>query len=1333
MRGQIFDIAHPKLNLQLISSNLDLNAVQAAINVLPRNPQIRWSAPASVTASITGRGSSPVVTVSARVQHAKVYGTSFSNITTNGFYQSKTIHVTNLTGNTAKGSVSMQGNIALVPLHLVASGKLNALELAEVPSIRIAHPRGTTTGTFKLEYSQHVQTTRLDVNVTNGALSDLAFERGHILASVSGPGNGEFIINTTNGSARGITYEQGSADMSLNRRRVVVRQASIKTLDGGIFHASGTALIGGAVNIDVTGHGVNVQRILVPLGYKQFTGMADFHGSVTGDFADPHLAITLTSRNGRIRQSPYDVLSANIYLDKNAILIDNAKLKRAETQVTTIGRITITKHHPPTFNIRLVAEQLQLARLLTTFSINQHDTGLVNADLSIKGSLPNIAATGRIDLTDANIGGERIDSARLGLHYLRNRIVITQLFATRDDMKVIGDGFIENADKIEINLTGQNLNMSLFNDIIKPYVVTEGAFNFVGQIKGTIDHPVISGNMDGSSVLINSQQFDRINAVMAWDTSRLRFTDAFLTRQGANYQIHSLVYTPSSRDIAMQGEVKLGRLEQMIALFQNSPAFNKPEGAKIRRMINTIPKPFSGSMKALFNLSGRTGDLIGDASLELQDIQMGTQRLNSVDIGVAVQRSSFVLNRLAITSHDLNIAAQAQFLNTQPTNISATIKHTNAGSLGDLVKDLPFLAAYDIGETLTSLVAKIPQPVAGTIDAVVEISNPMTNPTGTFSAEIANLSVKSTPIGTIKSNVRLDNGSVFIDRLLVLQPSGQATVQGTMNTNGVISLTGTGSNLDLGMMLPWLHLTSLSGGMDFRFDAQGPFDNPLVTASVGVHNITVNGLSFESISTDHITIGAGRISTSGLTIANQGARINAFGSLPFVFQKPFIPTDQPVHLSITASDPSLNLANSFSPYVTRSQGNLSADIITTGTIDHPTLDGSVTLTNGIVDLRGFKNSFTGITIAAKFTGNTIQIENVSGVSSLGGKFSATGSITVNDLRSIAQSPITAFASTQSLRISVDNVTNSLHEAAVFTTTGQIITTQTLGNPLVQGQLVVTDARIQLPSNLVSTSVQLPNLPINPQFAITVDLTRNVVIQRGILRAEIQGPVTFAGVFPRPTVSGTVQITDGKIRYAGRTLELLNGGTSSFILQPLQPAIISVNVSARTRFSALSQISNRITRYTVTMDISGYIGHLDITTRSSPPGLTDVQALGNMFGGTAFQALAQGVPFPQLFQQQLGQILMGVAVPALFQPVSLGPVTLSLEPGFNIPLQITASTAITDKIGLSYSRSVMGNLPIDTIGLDYTISRHFALSLQLEGQNNAPRQTYLFVEYFTVFK
>jgi hypothetical protein len=104
----------------------------------------------------------------------------------------------------------------------------------------------------------------------------------------------------------------------------------------------------------------------------------------------------------------------------------------------------------------------------------------------------------------------------------------------------------------------------------------------------------------------------------------------------------------------------------------------------------------------------------------------------------------------------------------------------------------------------------------------------------------------------------------------------------------------------------------------------------------------------------------------------------------------------------------------------------------------------------------------------------------------------------------------------------------------------------------------------------------------------------------------------------------------------------------------------------------------------------------------------------------------------VFQEQLGQVLLGFAFPGLFQPISVGGLTFSLTPGLLVPLELSATMFLSDKVTLTYLQSLFGNIVYDSVGVSYMLNPRFAITGEFDFFYWVPQEMTLLVEYYKVF-
>ena len=1255
IQGRILGLSPAVLDLAVAADRVDFKTLQSAVKAIPPTPYIRWTAPGTISATVTGLAGSPLVDGILRAPSAVVHGTAVRAITARSYYKAGIIHVTSVTARAAGGEVSASGTIGIWPFRMQLSAAASKVRVAGTP----------------------IESANGSVEIANG--------------------------------------------------RIMIQRLLINAVRG-VITAQGEATLAGALNLGIKARDVDLLMLLHPLGYTQFTGVADFDGKLTGTTGNLILAGQVAARNGEFRGTRYDLAFGRLIATNTSLTLQDAVIRQAGAEIATTGTIAVARKVSPRFALQVSTTGVDLSQLVALLDVPMRAQGLSTANLRVQGTYPNPRVSGEVTVENGVIAGIPFDSARLEVETFEGRTMIRQLFAVRGASRLVGTGFIGPQGRVEVNVAGENLDLSLLNDALRPYAVLQGPATFTAQIRGTINRPTLTGTFQVSNPLVNRQQFESFAASVAWDGSILSMTDAALLGQGTTWSLPLVRFTPKATLLDFQGSVRAGSITRIVEILKNSPVLGLPQGAKLGEFLAASPTPFAGAVDGIISLSGKLGSLNGNASITATAVQMGSRVVDKVELQLVEQQSVLLLQRVAVTSPGVSLAATAQFVHGKPTEAAAIIENTRVADLLSVIRSATFLSALDYGSKIYQVARSLKPPVTGSLSAALSITDIQKGATGTLSLAGKGIAVSDQPLGDVAASARLAGGSVVVDRFAVAGPSGQASLTGTVSSEGQISFSGTGTQLSLAVIRPFVRDQTIAGTADFGFSVSGTMDNPTVQLAFSASKVSARQVSFDSISTDRLTIAGDRIASDRLEVRKNGGSIALSGSLPFSAGPPIIPKDQPIMISADIMDTNLAFAKSLPGLVESASGTLTAAINVTGTINRPIINGPISLSDGFLKLKGFESSLTGVTAGARFVDSVLSLDSLQGMSSLGGSFTGSGTVTMT---SLTNGLVNLFFAADALRLSMKRI-GGPGASAILTATGQLVVVDTLQAPVVQGTLVVSDGRIVVPAEFVPTSIVLPSLPISPQLAVTLNLARNVTVERGGLRAQVVGPVTLAGRVDKFIISGTVQIAGGSLRYPARTLELQRGGTASFLIQPPQPAVISIAVDATTTLSAISPLTGSVTRYRVTLSVTGPIGNLSIDVRTSPPGISELEALAAIFGGSALEALLSGQPLGSVFQDQLGQVLLGLALPGLFQPVQIGAILFTLEPGFEIPLQVSASAQLTDTLTLFYSRSVMGRIPLDTFGFTHTLSPQLALTIQFEGLNGVAQDTTTLIQYYKRF-
>jgi autotransporter translocation and assembly factor TamB len=1325
--GSISGFANGVMDIKASANQMDLNVLQKTIKPLPITPQIAWLSPGIINAHITGYAANPSVTASMQTESSVLYGIHAANISMQGEYGNGVITVTNATSRVTGGEVSMAGTVGLKSATIHLSGTGSSINLAAIPQVRGRIARGTASGTFNLNYTHGLRSAALHADVTSLRSGAVDLPQVQVTAAFTDSAGAQINATSPSGTISGEPVNALSLSGQIHGNTLHVQSAS-GNVAGGTVTASGIVSLAGDMNLDVNAKRLDLASALAPLGFSGVSGTADVSGALGGTVGKPNITARVSATKGVIKGLAYDSVSAQMTADSNHLILTNADFKQGTTSVSSQGRIQVSRNAPVSFDTYITASNVDVGKLATEMGYSKVLEGTASGSVTVVGRFPNVQASGSAEIVNGKVSSIPFDSARVQLQSSGGRTLVTEFTATRNNMSVSGNGYIEKNGGLSANLTASNLDLSLLNPLTEPYADLSGSLSFAGSVSGAIENPTVSGNVASENLTINKRNFTSLTAPISWNGSAIQLTNASLISPTGQWRLADIQYNPRDHTFATQGSISSESITGMVDMLSNSQIVQTAQGAKLEEFLGTMPSPFTGSLDASFNLIGGPASVSGTARLSANNVHMGSSTLSNLTLQLTTPTRNRNEVSLTAVGAGVNISAQSNFIKEEPTDFTATISNSRLPDLVSLLENAPALGMFDFGIRLVNAARSIPTPIEGVFNANVSMSEIETRRSGRITLNGQNISLEGTKIGQVTADAGLSGQTFTINNFDISPPNGHATLHGTIGIGGLIDLTGSGTGLPLALAQPFIKGPSISGNVDFTLLASGQISNPAVEASINASNVRYNNHEIDGISVPDITIAANRISAHTITITDRGSVLTASGSAPFVWSAPFIPPDQPLNAHVTLNDQDLALALSVTSGVKQARGILSSSVDIEGTINDPELSGNLSLQNGFLRLDHMGNDFTNLNIAATFKDAAIILDSFTGASSQGGSFDASGNI------SLASSESGAVAAIFILNSLVLDETGLVGggEHIRATGTGQLTASNTLAAPLVQGALVVRDADVTVPGTTITTSLQAPELPINPSLDITLNLTQNVHIQRGGLAALIDGPVTVTGTAGHPVASGTVAVVTGRIKYANTSLELTPGSTSSFVLRPGLPIVMSVDAQAKSRIVAANPLTGRPVRYVITLFISGPIGDLKLDAISSPPGLSRSDAIQVLFGGVALAELTVGKPFQQVFQDQIGGLLLGYAIPGVFQPLELGPLTLAVEPGITVPLTVSASTSLTDKLTLTYSQSLAGGLALSSVGVSYAISDYMALTLEEDILPGGPNSTVFLVQYFTRF-
>ena len=325
----------------------------------------------------------------------------------NGNFEARNLHAVAL-GGTLNGNAKVD-DLTGRPRGLLRAS-LNGVSLSDVKSI------STSASVRSADVSGRINT---DINATWESSMENLVARANAtisasLGAASAKANG---VNPVplNGAIHA-TYLGRSGEITLAKSYIHAPNTSI-TMDGTVSEHSALQVNVHSSDLSEIDTLATVfhnpqQQSSGPLGLG---GTATFDATVTGTPSNLRVAGLLTANNLQVKGSSWRLLRTNVSLSPSEASLHNGTLQSAKT-----GRVNFdvsaglrnwsyTPANP--IQVKLTATQMQIADLERIVGKEYPVSGVLAADVNVHGSQANPVGNGTVNLTQAKVSGETVQSA----------------------------------------------------------------------------------------------------------------------------------------------------------------------------------------------------------------------------------------------------------------------------------------------------------------------------------------------------------------------------------------------------------------------------------------------------------------------------------------------------------------------------------------------------------------------------------------------------------------------------------------------------------------------------------------------------------------------------------------------------------------------------------------------------------------------------------------------------------------------------------------------------------------------------------------------------------
>ena len=327
-----------------------------------------------------------------------------------------------------------------------------------------------------------------------------------VAADVAAPAHvspGELPINAhARAKYRTVSGDLEVAEFSASTRATQVR-------------ASGTLSSAAVLNLSVTTSDLSEwQPILSDIGYQQripvvLKGHASFNGTASGKISaiafagkvqseDFDLLIPATSR-APDKQVHCDTLAANVQLSPRVFEVHHGRMHHGGTTVAFdlsagLQQRQFTDSSPIAGRVELGNADADELLALTGYEFPV--SGTVNLSAQVQGTKADPTANGRIELSEAVIGGEPVQHLDAKLTLIRDEVALDDLHLAYYEAHVTGSGTYNlSTHAFRSQLNGNDFDLARIPQLQASRVRIDGRMDFTAQASGTLEQPAINANI----------------------------------------------------------------------------------------------------------------------------------------------------------------------------------------------------------------------------------------------------------------------------------------------------------------------------------------------------------------------------------------------------------------------------------------------------------------------------------------------------------------------------------------------------------------------------------------------------------------------------------------------------------------------------------------------------------------------------------------------------------------------------------------------------------------------------------------------------------------------
>ncbi|HSY64496.1 MAG TPA: translocation/assembly module TamB domain-containing protein [Terriglobales bacterium] len=229
------------------------------------------------------------------------------------------------------------------------------------------------------------------------------------------------------------------------------------------------------------------------------SGSANLSATLQGSVQKPEISGKLTAQNLQVQGSDWKSAELSLQANPSRIVISNGTLVSAHRGQASFGATMALRDwsYPPSNSIQanLSVRQMSLADLEHLANVQYPVSGNLSANVSVSGSQLNPAGSGSVDISNARVYDEPVQTLALKFHTESESIVSTLNVATSAGSADASLTFTPKTKAYKVSLDAPAIVLQKLQTVKEKNLAVNGTLTLSARGQGTLDDPQLTATL----------------------------------------------------------------------------------------------------------------------------------------------------------------------------------------------------------------------------------------------------------------------------------------------------------------------------------------------------------------------------------------------------------------------------------------------------------------------------------------------------------------------------------------------------------------------------------------------------------------------------------------------------------------------------------------------------------------------------------------------------------------------------------------------------------------------------------------------------------------------